>query len=213
MPRLRWGDDAPTGVSDARQRLVRAAAACVDRFGLTKTTIEDVAREAKVSRATIYRYFENRDQLMLEVILHDLEESHNRELDTFFDGVDTPEGFGEALLDATVYLLATIRQSPRLQLLLKRETPGVSSTIAGASEALFRVWDDEMRPYLAEAQAVGLLRADMDTAEAAEWILRAILSLLTVEGPQHHSPEDERRLLRQFVVPALLPQLVPAPSS
>jgi AcrR family transcriptional regulator len=202
---LRWGDRAPQDTAAARQRLVDAAEACVDQFGLAKTTLEDVARRAEVSRATVYRYFANRDELMLAVLLRDLERSREHELDEFFEDATDPASFGEALVDAAAYLLSAIRNSPKLQLLLQREAPGFSSTITGASEALFRGWIDDVAPYLAHAQVVGLLRADVDAAETAEWVLRVILSLLMIEGPHHHSPDEERRLIATFVVPALLP--------
>ena len=50
---------------DTRQRIVEAAYACVARWGLAKTTVEDVAREAGISRATVYRAFPGgRDELI-----------------------------------------------------------------------------------------------------------------------------------------------------
>ena len=55
MTRLRWGDQVPADVDAARERLIDAAEACIDRVGLAKTTVEDIAAAAKVSRATIYR--------------------------------------------------------------------------------------------------------------------------------------------------------------
>jgi len=205
MTRLRWGDEAPIDTTAARTRLIDAAEACIDHYGLAKTTLEDVARGAEVSRATVYRYFANRDELMLEVLLRDLERSREHELDEFFDDATDPESFGVALVDAATYLLSAIRSSPRLQLLLQREGPGFSSTISGASEGLFRQWIQDVAPYLAHAQAAGLLRSELDPAETAEWVLRIILSLLTIEGPRHHTPEEERRLMTMFVIPALLP--------
>lgn len=205
MTRLRWGDEAPTDTRAARTRLIDAAESCIDQFGLSKTTLEDVARRAEVSRATVYRYFANRDELMLEVLLRDLERSRERELDEFFHDADDPAAFGVALVDAAAYLLSAIRSSPKLQLLLQREGPGFTSTISGASERLFRQWIQDVAPYLAHAQEAGLLRRDLDPAETAEWILRIILSLLTIEGPRHHTPEEERRLMTTFVIPALLP--------
>ena len=41
----------------ARERLLLAAMECVGQWGVTKTTVDDVAREAGVSRATVYRLF------------------------------------------------------------------------------------------------------------------------------------------------------------
>jgi AcrR family transcriptional regulator len=208
MARLRWGDEAPTTAAAARGRLVDAAEACVERFGLVKTTLEDVAKQAEVSRATVYRYFANRDELMLAVLLRDLERTQERELEDFFEDAHDPARFGQALVEAAVYLLSAIRSSPKLQLLLQREGPGFSSTISGASEALFAEWIGDVAPYLAHAQAAGLLRAELDPEETAEWVLRVILSLLTIEAPRHHTPDDERRLMTNYVVPALLPVAV-----
>src|SRR3954467_1839147 len=48
-----------------RDRVLAAAYTCVTRFGLAKTTIEDVVKESSVSRATIYRHFPGgRDELL-----------------------------------------------------------------------------------------------------------------------------------------------------
>ena len=38
---------------------------CFERFGITKTTMEDVARAARMSRATVYRHFSDRESLIM----------------------------------------------------------------------------------------------------------------------------------------------------
>ena len=54
---------------DVRERLLQATYDCVARWGLAKTTVEDAAREAGVSRATVYRYFPGgRDELISAVV-------------------------------------------------------------------------------------------------------------------------------------------------
>src|SRR6478672_7803463 len=95
VSKLRWGDQVPAGVEAARQRLLDAAETCIDRFGLAKTTVEDIATEAKVSRATIYRYFDNRDELVLAVVLRSLERTGAGDLSDFFADADTPARFGD----------------------------------------------------------------------------------------------------------------------
>ncbi|MCX7619845.1 MAG: TetR/AcrR family transcriptional regulator [Acidimicrobiales bacterium] len=205
MTRLRWGNDAPEDSAAARERLVDAAEACIDRFGLSKTTLEDVAAEAQVSRATIYRYFGNRDELILEVLLRELDRQFDTSLAEFVKDADTPAKAARAIVDASVYLLGTIRRSPKLQLFLNREGASVTATIAGASRAFFSAVVKDLRPYLAAAQRAGTVRTDIDLDEAGEWIVRTIISLLTVEGPTIRSAADERRMLAMFLVPALVP--------
>ena len=54
---------------EVRERLLQATYDCVARWGLAKTTVEDAAREAGVSRATVYRYFPGgRDELISAVV-------------------------------------------------------------------------------------------------------------------------------------------------
>jgi len=53
-----------------RERILEAGYACVARYGLAKTTVEDVARASGLSRATLYRYFPGgKDQLITEGVL------------------------------------------------------------------------------------------------------------------------------------------------
>ena len=50
-------------------RLLAATYRCVERFGMGKTTIDDIVKESGVSRATIYRQFAGgRDELLLETV-------------------------------------------------------------------------------------------------------------------------------------------------
>ena len=54
---------------DTRVRLLDAALQCIDRWGLTKTSLEDIANQAGLSRATVYRYFPGgRDQVISETV-------------------------------------------------------------------------------------------------------------------------------------------------
>ena len=46
------------------QRLLEATLVCLARHGIAKTTLDDVAREAGVSRATLYRYFPGKQALL-----------------------------------------------------------------------------------------------------------------------------------------------------
>ena len=50
--------------TSARRAILDAALACIARVGLAKTTLDDVAREAGCARATVYRCFPGKQQLL-----------------------------------------------------------------------------------------------------------------------------------------------------
>lgn len=51
-------------LSPQRERIIDAAERCFERWGAAKTSIDDVANEAGLSRATVYRYIRNRSELI-----------------------------------------------------------------------------------------------------------------------------------------------------
>jgi hypothetical protein len=51
--------------------------------------------------------------------------------------------------------------------------------------------------YLEEARRRGEVRADLDVARAAEWVMRIVLSLVTVPG--HAVDVDDRVAVRRFI--------------
>lgn len=203
----RWGDDAPTSREGARRRLVDAARACVVRTGLAKTTIEDVAAEANVSRQTVYRYFADRDELLLAGVLAELDASRQGPdvTEEMARTASTPAEAVASLVEGVVQTLLTIRESPVLAALLATEGERVRSTIDGASQALFRGYADELRPWLVIGQERGLLRDDVTPDEMAELVLRITLSLMTTDGPVHRDTAELRSFLLRFLTPALAP--------
>ena len=197
MARLRWGETAPEDLSEARTRLVDAAEACFDRYGVLKTTVEDVATEAHVSRATVYRYFAGRDDLILAVLLREA----GRFLGRLNGKVQHQENLADAVVEGVLFTVDSVRKDPHLALLFTPEAAGLTTRVAGASDALFSTTAEFLRPLLADNDQ---LRAGVNVEEASEWLLRVILSLLTAPGPVERSTAAQRRYLHTFLVPSLV---------
>src|SRR5690242_3313972 len=64
---------------DTPTRILEAAFSCVADLGLGRTTMDDVARTAGVSRQTVYRYYASKEQLVMALVL--------REEEKFLDGI------------------------------------------------------------------------------------------------------------------------------
>lgn len=58
-------------MSDVLPRILDAAFECATRFGLGRTTMADVAKEAKLSRQSLYRYYPSRHELILALVLRE----------------------------------------------------------------------------------------------------------------------------------------------
>lgn len=206
MARTRWGTQAPpedTGV--ARQRLIDAAETCFSRYGVGKTTVEDVANEASVSRATVYRYFSDRDELILGVLMREA----GRYFERLADHLETQPGLAEAVVEGVMFTIDSVRADQHLAMLFSPEAVGITSSVAGTSEALFATVTAFLRPLFERGRETGELRSGIDIDEAAEWVLRMLLSLLTTEGRVVRTPDDQRRVLRNFLLPAILENPLP----
>lgn len=201
MLRESWRSDAPSSVDDARDRLIDAAESCFTRFGVAKTTLEDIASEAGVSRATVYRYFEGgRDEIILGVVLREGKEF----LESLGRRVQREETLGDAIVEGVLYTVAAVRKNQHLALLFAPEVAGHTTSIAGASTALYELTQDFLRPIFEQARAAGQLRDGVIAEDAAEFVLRMILSLLSVAGPRKRSETKQREFLRAYCVGAIV---------
>lgn len=184
-------------------RLCEAALACIERSGLAKTTLEDIAAEAEVSRQTIYRYFANRDELLLDALLLELERNRGPDpFDELLPEIHTPEAAVDALVGGAVFTIDSIRRNRKLSALLATEGDSVRSTLAGASQLLFRHHADDLRPWLQLGQKIGFFNPDLDADEMAEWLLRITVSLLTEAGLIERGADELHAYLKAYLTPA-----------
>ncbi|WP_406817839.1 TetR/AcrR family transcriptional regulator [Mycobacterium sp. M23085] len=196
-----WGDRPPTDDEEARSRLLDAAEACYERHGVSRTTVDDIAREASVHRTTVYRYFGSRDDVLAFVML--------RESAGVIEGAQQSmkgsRPFGNRLLDALDGAIAAVEKSRWLRVLFSPES--FTMTVAAAASTAFRDRIREtLRPYVDAAKASGELREQLDPDAVADWLVRVAQMLLMdhlAAGP-HDAHMDRRSTLRNFVIPGIL---------
>jgi AcrR family transcriptional regulator len=67
-----------TKTEQTRQRIVDAAYACFWRSGFTRTSIDSIADRAKLTKRTIYSYYQSKDDLLAAVLIHYNDLAHKR---------------------------------------------------------------------------------------------------------------------------------------
>ena len=203
MAKRTTAEPAPPAPVASRRRNVRediyaAALACFEQQGVRRTLMEDVAREAGVSRPTIYYYFPDKDALVLEVIVRQVREIHRRIREEI-----RPEGGVEAMIEASLTTIRLSRESQYLQLLTQPDSAGLTARLA-ESDIVMGLQRELWYPMLEAARARGELRTDRDFDDVIRWITFLEFSLLTSGAVFGYASDGDRRdALVAYLVPAL----------
>src|ERR1700730_12546787 len=129
-----------------RVRLADAALRCFARQGIAKTTLDDVARSAGCSRATVYRVFPGRkDGLMSAVV--------DTEVARFFSGLALRMGAAsdleEVLVAGMTEAARRLTQHPGLSFLLEHEPEVILPHLAfGHMDSILDVSSTFTAPFL-----------------------------------------------------------------
>jgi AcrR family transcriptional regulator len=188
------------GDDELRARVCDAALACVGRWGLTKTTLEDVAREAGCGRATIYRSFHGgKAEVMAEAMRREVARFRS-EVDAAVAAVD-PSDPTEVVSAAVVSAARFLTANRALGYLLAREPDVVLPWVS-----LHRI--DFVYGLAAEVAGPHLRRFvadDAAAARAAELLVRVTLSYVLNPAPgcDLADPAQARHLLATYVIPGL----------
>src|SRR3954453_23628967 len=136
---------APAG----RERILEATYACGARYGLGKTTVEDAAREAGVSRATVYRHFPGgKDQLVAEVIPWEATRFFAR----LAGAIAGARSFPVLLEHALLFAHQAIEEHAVLQKILETEPERLLPTLTVESWRLRQFIVDFLMPHVPDDQ-------------------------------------------------------------
>ncbi len=183
---------------DTRERILTAAVACVGRTGFARTSLDAIAEEAGVGRATVYRHFpDGKDQLFDETIAW--------EVARFFTGlaefVEAEQGLARRLEVGLPYAHRALAEHEVFQKVLETEPerllPHLSTSIPLITEAL-RVY---LTPLLEDED----LATGTDVAEAADYLARMILTFIRGQGTWDlDDPAQVSALVRRHLLAGIL---------
>ena len=185
----------------AEARVLDAAKACCERWGIAKVTIEDIANAAGVSRATLYRMFPGGKDVLYEAL-------RVRELEDFFTRLsahlDGASDFEDLLVRCIVHATYELRSDQHLSLMLASE-PGETLgqlTVDGVPR-IIRVATVFLAPLVD-----GYL-SRRDGARLVELLSRLVISYFLAPSDQVElgDPDSARTFIQTFILPAFQPSL------
>jgi AcrR family transcriptional regulator len=162
-------------VVSPRQRILEATYACIARWGILKTTVEDAAREAGMSRATVYRHFPGgRDELLAATISWE----ELRFFTRLYDELHEAPTLVEVLERGLPFAHHAILEHEVLQRVLETEPGMLLPKLTVDVTRVTALISGFLVPYLSQDE----LAPGVELHEAADFLARMVLSYITSPG-------------------------------
>lgn len=182
------------------RRVLDAALTCFARWGIAKTTLDDVARQAGSSRATVYRLFPGGKETLVEAVI-DAELA--RVLSELGRRLDASATLEDKLTDGILFASELITGHEALRFMLDHEPEQVLPHLAfDRFDAVVAEVATFVAPYLARHLT------DELALRTGEWAARVVCSynLHPSESFDFTVEADVRRFVKTFFLPALVPE-------
>lgn len=180
--------------------MLDAARSCCERWGRTKTTVDDIAAEAGISRATLYRMFPGGRDNLFEALRRQETEDFFVTLSESLTGATSLE---DLIVRSVVNATQALRDDEHLRVMLASEPGAVvhDLTVEGLP-VILRVGTDFLTPWF--APHIGEDRS----AELAEWLSRVVISYFLAPSTYHDLADQESAtdFVKRHVLPAFAVQ-------
>ncbi len=183
--------------TDQENAIVAAAAAEFTEVGVRRTSVDEVAKRAGVSRSTLYRRFPNKEALLLAVATS-LYLDGMRTLEESIVGLEPKEAIAEAFAVGA----QMISKDP----LMHRLVIDDAEMRAIMSSSVTAMFIDVVTARTVRAlRSVGANRPDDELHEAVEIIVRLVISQLETPAtdPGRQEPEYVREYARRHLAPMI----------
>ncbi|MGD9795428.1 MAG: TetR/AcrR family transcriptional regulator [Acidimicrobiia bacterium] len=179
-------------------RVIAGARAAVCRWGWRRTSVDDIAREAQVSRASVYRCFPGGRDAVMSSLLAD-----ERARFESLIAQCRAEHLDDTLVELLMRTARWFGQNQMLQFVLQHEPDliGPHLAFAGGDRVLA-----DAAPAVASLLAPFLPSDDGASERVIDWLTRLIRSHLLAPSP-HVAFADSasvRRLVDRFIVPVFV---------
>ncbi len=174
---------------ERQQRILDAAGSLIQKWGYAKTTLADIAHEARVARGTIYQYWKTREELLLALLMR---EEAQVALEIERRTAADPEGM---TLPAIIKhsMLATLK-NPLLRAVVLHDTELLGDlAMREYSQAANRAHLQRYMALLDFLRQRGLIRSDIELSRQALMVVAVAWGFILVDPflPDEFTFSDE----------------------
>lgn len=188
--------EAAITLPKTQEQILDAAVDCVKRWGLDRVSLNDIANEARVARSTIYKYYKNCD----EVIQSSLLRSAYSFSEKLFEHTDKFETSEERTVEAILFSLKTLPDEPSFKLLSSTTLAHMMHDIAFKTHEGQDLGTTLFKTII---QVDDNKYSDEEIQELAEFTIRFMFSLLTMESPKERTDDEMRGFIARCIFPVI----------
>jgi TetR/AcrR family transcriptional regulator len=185
---------------DVQVTILQAARQCYLHYGVEKTGMQDIAKQAKLARSTIYRYYPTADDLLLALISTEMQ-AMNRELSKKLARFERPE---DVIVEGVVIALKAIPQHPLLSQVFAGDSSSALRQKVWNSPTIVALGTDLMATVMHKSLEQGHLQQAVRSEVLIEWVYRILLSFLSLPSNWIKTDKQLRAALHALLIPVLL---------
>jgi AcrR family transcriptional regulator len=181
-----------------QDRILRAAATCFRQRGVEGTSMGDIAAAAGLQRPNLYRYFPNKEAVVLAALLQETRAVHaERRARLRLTGP-----VGPLLVESLVAGQELARGDELIRFAMSGEAAQLTADLVRSEALLFDEEKTYWEPLLAYGRERGELRDDLSDDEIIRWFF--VTQFLMFSHEDFFPAEAVRAQIERFVVPAVL---------
>ncbi len=182
-----------------RDTIVAASQKVFYEKGIEHTTMRDIAAEAELSKATLYLYFTDKEELTFEILYLTL-----LKVEELIEGAASEKERGydklQAITEAYLHFYREYPQYTYFSLVMDQYANAVSQGNKGAQRCMEKIYhiQNRIREFLEQGIADGSVRSDVEADKTAVFFIHVVTSFMkqvlilkNLAGPNNnYSPEE-----------------------
>ncbi len=194
MAARKAGDRAKSDDLPTMDRIVAAAYRCFDKFGIRKTTIDDVAGASGLSRPTIYRYFAGKDDIVRHICALEIRKVN----DELRCRISRAGSYVDLLTESLLLTTRIAAGNEFIRILI--ETSDITSRGAHPDSADYPEVRSVWHSLLQQGIRSGELADDLSKEDIAAWLALSETMLLMKVDAVAYTDAQLRAFIKRFVV-------------
>lgn len=197
MPRKSNSPIAWGSAKESKQIIVEAAAKCFEQYGPQRTSMDDIAEAAGISRKTLYRVFDDRPKLIQAVLLSRwaiiAKKLKNR--------IAKAKNFEEALLEGSVTAISAARNDKLANEVIHKATDHtLEQFLLRGNDRIYKANQEIWLSAIKEAREQGVVKPNLSDDRIID-IIASLHSLLLMRDD---TPAKQREFLKDVLLPAIM---------